>query len=44
MTMKVYLSAVRYLHIMEGGPDPFKKPLCRLQYTIQGVKRMEAYR
>ncbi len=43
-TMKVYLSAVRYPHIMEGAPDPFQTPLCRLQYTLQGVKRMEAYR
>ncbi len=41
-TMKVYLSAVRYLHIMEGAADPFQKPLCRLQYTLQGVKRTEA--
>ncbi len=42
--MKVYLSAVRFLHIMEGAPDPFQKSLCRLQYTLQGVKRTEAYR
>ena len=43
-TMKVYLSAVRYLHIMEGATDPFLNPMCRLQYTLQGVKRTETCR
>jgi len=41
-TMKVYLSAVRHLHIAEGAPDPFQSPLGRLQYVLQGAKRMEA--
>ncbi len=41
-TMKAYLSAIRHLHIAEGAPDPFQAPLCRLQYVLQGAKRMEA--
>ena len=43
-TMKVYLSAIRFLHIAEGKEDPFKAPLNRLHYTLKGVKREEARR
>ena len=40
-TMKVYLSAVRFLHIKEGREDSFRGTLSTLQYTLQGVKREE---
>ena len=33
-TIKVYLSAVRFLHIAEGEKDPFELGLARLQYTL----------
>lgn len=41
-TIKVYLSAVRFLHIAEGKKDPFEPELARLQYTLQGFRRAEA--
>ena len=41
-TMKVYLSAVRFLHIAEGAGDPFLPALHRLQYIMQGIKKDEA--
>ena len=41
-SIKVYLSAVRFLHIAEGAGDPFHPTLHRLQYTLRGVKRCEA--
>ena len=41
-TMKVYLSAVRHLHIEEGKKDPFQAPLNRLHNTLWGAKREEA--
>ena len=31
-TIKVYLSAVRYLHVAERGGDPFQAPMVRLQW------------
>ena len=37
-TIKVYLSAIRFLHIAEGKEDPFKAPLHKLHYTLKGVK------
>ncbi len=40
--MKVYLAAIRHLHISEGARDPFREPMGRLQYTLQGAKRAEA--
>ena len=43
-TIKVYLSAIRFLHISEGEGDPFKAPLQKLHYTLRGVKREEASR
>lgn len=43
-TIKVYLSAIRFLHIAEGEEDPFKAPLNKLHYTLRGVKREEASR
>ncbi len=46
-TMKVYLSMVRYLHITEGCAGTHSKIQCvdySTQYTLQGVKRSEAYR
>ena len=42
-TIKVYLSAIRFLHISEGAGDPFHPSLDRLQYTLRGIKRVEAY-
>ena len=41
-TMKVYLLAVRFLHITEGAGDPFLPALHRLQYIMQGIKKDEA--
>lgn len=41
-TIKVYLSAVRFLHIAEGEGDPFGPSLHRLHYILQGVRRVEA--
>ena len=41
-TIKVYLSAIRFLHIVEGAGDPFKVPLTRLEYILKGIKRCEA--
>ena len=41
-TIKVYLSGVRFLHIVEGFHDPFKPVLLRLEYTLRGVKKSEA--
>lgn len=41
-TIKVYLSAVHFLHIEEGYGDPFSSSLHRLHYTLQGIKRVEA--
>lgn len=41
-TMKVYLAAVRHLHVEEGRTDPFEQPMNRLRYILRGVKREEA--
>ncbi len=41
-TIRVYLSAVRHLHIAEGERDLFTAGFPRLQYVLQGVKRVEA--
>jgi len=41
-TIKVYLSAIRHLHIAEGESDPFGPGLHRLHYIMQGIKRAEA--
>ena len=41
-TIKVYLSAVRFLHIEEGAGDPFKPSLPRLEYVLKGIKRCES--
>lgn len=41
-TIKVYLSAVRFLHIAEGENNPFDKVHHRLQYVLQGIKRVES--
>ena len=41
-TIKTYLSAIRYLHIRSGLPDPFASRMPRLGYTLKGVKRVEA--
>jgi hypothetical protein len=40
-TIKVYLSAIRFLHIREGVDDPFSLGLQRLHYVLQGIKRSE---
>ena len=39
-TIKVYLSAVRSLHIDQGFPDPLVECL-RLQRVLRGVKRTQ---
>ena len=39
-TIKVYLSAVRSLHIDQGFPDPLVNCL-RLQRVLRGVKRTQ---
>lgn len=36
-TIKVYLSAVRFLHISEGAKDPFAKDHHHLHYILQGI-------
>ena len=41
-TIKVYLAAVRFLHIAEGCANPFLVSRHRLHYTLQGIKRSEA--
>ena len=43
-TIKVYLSAVRHMHIAAARPDPFAgaTPLSKLQYVLRGIKRSEA--
>ena len=41
-TIKSYLSAVRFLHIVEGRGNPFEGPLNRLEYVLKGVNREEA--
>ena len=41
-TIKVYLSALRFLHIAEGEEDPFQPTLHRLHYILQGIKRSES--
>ena len=43
-TIKVFSSAVRFLHIKEGREDTFRGTLNRLQYTLQGVKQQEGRR
>ena len=39
-SIKVYLSAVRSLHIEEGFPDPLVNCL-RLQRVVRGIKRIQ---
>ena len=41
-TMKVYLSAVRFLHIAKRVEDPFLPVLHRLQYILESIKKVEA--
>ena len=41
-TIKSYLSAIRFLHISEGMPDPFQASLTRLHYVLRGIKKNEA--
>ena len=43
-TLKCYLSAVRYSQIMHGLPDPFTSSLPLLDYTLKGIKRVQAER
>ena len=39
-TIKAYLSAIRYFHIMAGHGDPFTPGgYLRLQYVVRGIKR-----
>ena len=42
-TIKVYLSAICFLHISEGARDPFHQSLDHLQYILRGIKWVEAY-
>ena len=43
-TIKVYLSAVRHLHISAALPDPFAAatPMNRLEYVMRGIKKDQA--
>ena len=42
-TIKVYLSAIRHLHIEQALPDPFAgSPMARLEYVTRGIKKQEA--
>ena len=41
-TIKVYLSAIRHMHIAEGLPDPFIATMPKLHYVVGGVKRAQA--
>ena len=41
-TIKVYLSAIRFLHIQQGYSDPLQRSMQRLHYVLQGAKREEA--
>ena len=41
-TVKVYLSAVRFLHNAEGAENPFLPALHWLCYILQGMKKVEA--
>ena len=44
-TIKTYLSGIRYLQIRSGFPDPFHTAhMPRLEYTMKGIKRIEAER
>ena len=40
-SIKCYLSALRFLHIREGLPDPFITTMNRLHYTLRGIKRQQ---
>ena len=43
-TIKVYLAAVRHLHISVAQPNPFggNPPMSRLEYVLRGIKKNEA--
>lgn len=41
-TIKVYLSAVRFLHTQGDYSDPFQPFLHRVEYTSRGIKQREA--
>lgn len=41
-TIKVYLSAVRHLHIENHMPDPHMGGMARLEQVVKGVKRDQA--
>ena len=41
-TIKVYLSAVRHLHIENHMPDPHMGSMARLEQVVKGVKRDQA--
>ena len=41
-SIKVYLSAVRHLHITRCGSDPRLCNMVGLQYVLQGIKRSQA--
>ena len=42
-TIKVYLAAVRHLHISVAQPNPFggNPPMTRLEYVLRGIKKNE---
>ena len=42
-TIKSYLSGLRFFHIQEGLGNPWLNLMPRLEYTLQGVKRVEAH-
>ena len=41
-TIKVYLSAVSHLQILNMGNDPFATPMATLEYVLRGIKKSEA--
>lgn len=41
-TIKTYLSAVRYLHILNGLPEPRANPMPKLNLVERGIRRAKA--
>ena len=41
-SMRVYLSGLRFVHILLGYPDPALSPSSRLEYVLRGVRRSSA--
>ena len=41
-TIKCYLSGIRYYHIIQSYPDPFKQDMPKLQFVLRGIKSDQA--